>query len=118
MRRRRPLFDDRRVTAGASLRANRLVDHKAVLGEVTGKFLRLRKIAASDDPRGQNVAGRSRSSRREKGAFSRDKIGGYEVVWGKVGDLPRLGTRAGVLASGKCLLGRLRVLLAAIGQPV
>ena len=118
VRRCRPLFDDGRVTTSARLRTNRLVDHKAVLVHVASEFFWLREIAARDDPRGQHIAGRSRSSRREKGAFSRDEIGGDEVVWRKVSNFPRLGTRPGVLASGKCLLGRLRVLLAAIGQPV
>ena len=37
----------------------------------------------------------------KKGLSAGTKLGGYEVVWGKVGDLPRLGTRAGVLASGE-----------------
>ena len=118
VRRRRPLFDDCRVATSTSLRANRLVDHKAILVHVVSEFLRLRKIAARDNPRGQNIAGRSRSSRREKGAFSRDEISGNKLVGRKVNDLPRLGTWASVLASGECLLGRLCVLLAAIGQPV
>ena len=118
VRGRRPLLDDGRVTAGTRLRADWFIDHKAILVEVPGEFLRLRQIAARDDPRGQHVAGGRRRSGREKGAFGRDEIGGDKVGRRVIGNLPRLGARAGVLASGKGLLGRRRVLLAAIGHPV